>query len=158
MKKALLIIIFAALIGFFAYSFFAPQETYQSRFIETSEGKKDTADKKPVQDNTRSVEETLVLSCEDELREQVVEKNIDYKEGSILVAFANEITFSEAIDVIGEYEMSWVDAAQEEEEFDDRGWLTVATEKGLEFEALCDIKRDQAVRSAALNILFSLHE
>lgn len=158
MRKLLGIIFILVIIGFMVWVFFLKEPTtYENRFI-------DAVSPQQSEPTVERVETTVVAedvdeeTCEETLRAEVEKKDIEYQRGSILLAYENGVTFGEAVEVLSEYNLKWSGTQSEESGFDDRGWLTAVLMSGDEFEAICSVRNDAAVRSATLNVLFELHQ
>lgn len=137
--------------------FFKPQATYQSRFIDAVSPQSERPSEQKVEQTVVS-ENVSDATCEETLRSEVEKKDIEYQKGSILIAYDTGVSFESAVDVLPDYDLEWSGTVNEEDNFDERGWLTAKITSGDEFEAICSVRNSSKVRSATLNVLFELHQ
>jgi len=140
MRLLIFLIIIFLLVYFFL---FIDSDVYENRHIASEQ--------------IEEVEENTPKGCLEELTEKIEEESIDYEKGSILVAYEDDVSLDEAIDVLIENDISWIESDEEEEHFSERGWLTASVERGDELNMICNLKDYEGVRNATLNVLFELH-
>lgn len=95
-------------------------------------------------------------SCAVNEQEKVFSQGIEYEPGLLIVSFPLETNFSQATQIISEYELSPEEGA--EGTFTTSHWFHVRVEAGNEFKWLCALKADNRVKYITIDPIIYLNQ
>lgn len=82
----------------------------------------------------------------------------NFEEGKVLVTFQSGVKYSEATDLIEEYDLQVVSSTEARESFNSGRWFAIEVPKGEEYEWMCVLESSDLVVRAVREPIFDLHQ
>lgn len=137
--------------------------TYDSRVIDARSGTQTTdfsTQTATSQTATGEIkmEDGTASTCEETLRNNLKKNNTDYRSGSIIVAFKDTVSFTDALTIVSNQGFTWSGNTYEQDHFSQSHLLTADVSEGSEVSAACSLQSDSHVQATQVNVLFNLHQ
>jgi len=97
-------------------------------------------------------------TCPQIEKEKVQKGGVNYKKGSLIVSFPASTSFTQAVSIMAQYDISLASDTEASETYAMSNWFMVTVPSGKEFDLKCAIMVDTRIKYVTINPIIELNQ